>query len=131
MLEQKIEALTEEIAKLTKLLASGASVGGSSSTATAGKATGTAAGKAAAGKATGKTAGGAKSKHTRAEMQAALNEVKENFDTETAKALIKAAGFAKMADIPDDMIDEVYDAAKAKMAELEGGGDEGGGDDDI
>ena len=56
--------------------------------------------------------------HTREEMQAALVELKEKVDAASAKAVIsEAGGVAKMADIPDDKIDAVYDAAKAKIDE--------------
>ena len=54
--------------------------------------------------------------HTREEMQAALVELKEKVDAASAKAVIsEAGGVAKMADIPDDKIDDVYEAAKAKI----------------
>jgi hypothetical protein len=69
-----------------------------------------------------------KPKHTRAEMQAALNEVKEKFSPADAKGIIKDSGKVdKMSDIPDAAIDAVYDACKAKMGEGEGGGDSGDG----
>jgi hypothetical protein len=56
--------------------------------------------------------------HTREEMQAALVELREKVDAASAKAVISdAGGVAKMADIPDDKIDAVYEAAKAKIDE--------------
>lgn len=57
------------------------------------------------------------SKHTRAEMQAAMNELKEKKGAPEAKALIKeVGGVDKLADIPDDKIDACFDAAKKKLA---------------
>jgi hypothetical protein len=56
------------------------------------------------------------SKHTRAEMQAALSELKEKKGTEAARTVIKDVGGAgKMAEIPEDKIDAVYDAAKKAL----------------
>lgn len=67
----------------------------------------------------------AASTKTRAEMTAALGEVKEKKGTEAAKAIIKdVGGSAKMADIPDAKIDAVYNAAKAAVTD-------GAGDDDM
>ena len=57
--------------------------------------------------------------------------MKENFDVATAKALIKEAGFDKLGDVTEDKFDELYEAAKAKMAELEGDDGEEGGDDGL
>ena len=44
---------------------------------------------------------------------------------------IKAAGFDKLGDVTEDKFDELYEAAKAKMAELEGDDGEEGGDDGL
>lgn len=61
----------------------------------------------------------AKPKHTRDEMTAALVKLKDDCGKEHAAAVIKeVGGVAKMADIPDDKIDAVYDAAEAKHAEM-------------
>ena len=61
----------------------------------------------------------AKPKHTRDEMTAALVKLKDDCGKEVAAAVIKeAGGVAKMADIPDDKIDAVFDAAEAKHAEM-------------
>lgn len=68
-----------------------------------------------------------KSKHTRAEMTAALNEVKEKLGTTEAKAVIKSAGYDKMADVADKDIDTVYAAAKAKIEGEDDGSDNGDG----
>lgn len=54
------------------------------------------------------------SEHTREEMVAALEDLRAAKGKEIAKSVIaEAGGVAKMADIPDDKIDAVYDAAKA------------------
>ena len=60
-------------------------------------------------------------KHSKEEMTAALNEVKERFGTPVAKAIVTDVGnAAKMAEITDPkLIDACYDAAKAKLAEAE------------
>ena len=132
MLEQKIEALTAAVEALTAILTS---QGGAAATTTAPAATVKTEEKAPAAAdkpkrttTTKATAVADKPKHTKAEVQAAVNEVKENFDVATAKALIKEAGFDKLGDVTEDKFDELYEAAKAKMAELEGDGDEGGDD---
>jgi hypothetical protein len=86
---------------------------------------------AAAGKGGAATpaAAGKKGKHSKEDMQAALNDVKEKFGAGAAKEIISGTGgVEKMALIPEGKFDAVYDAAKAKMAEgEEGGGDEGDG----
>ena len=132
MLEQKIEALTTAVEALTAILTS---QGGAAATTAAPAATVKTEEKAPAAAdkpkrttTTKATAVADKPKHTKAEVQAAVNEVKENFDVATAKALIKEAGFDKLGDVTEDKFDELYEAAKAKMAELEGDGDEGGDD---
>lgn len=67
-----------------------------------------------------------KSKYTRDDMIAALNEVKEKKGVAEAKELIKSkGGVDKMADVPEAKIDAVYEAAKAAL----GAADEG--DDDM
>ena len=130
MLEQKIEALTTAVEALTAILTSqGGAAAAAPAAATAAKTEDKA--PAAADKpkrTTTKAAAADKPKRTKAEVQAAVNEVKENFDVATAKGLIKAAGFDKLGDVTEDKFDELYEAAKAKMAELEGDGDEGGDD---
>lgn len=118
MLEQKIELLTAAVLALTETMKGGVPAAADTPSAAA-PADKPKRGRPAATKA-------AAPEHSRSEMQAALNEVKENFDTATAKALIKAAGFDKMADVTEDKYDELYNAAKAKMGEL----DAGEGEDD-
>jgi hypothetical protein len=59
-----------------------------------------------------------KQKHTRDEMNTALNEVKDAKGIQAAKDLISTVGGVSLkADIPDDKIDAVYDAAKAAVEE--------------
>jgi hypothetical protein len=56
------------------------------------------------------------SEHSKEEMVAALTELKDTKGKDAAKAVIKdVGGVDKMADIPDDKIDAVYEAAKAAM----------------
>lgn len=62
----------------------------------------------------------AKPKHTRDEMEAALNALKDKKGIEAAKGVIKSAGGVdKKAEIPDDKVDAVFDAATAAAAEEE------------
>lgn len=120
-IEAKLDALTAAILGLTAAITSGASAG-----AAAGKTDKAAAIEKKADKPAA-TEKKAKPSISKAEMQAAVNEVKENFDTATAKALIKAAGFDKLADVTEDKFQELYDAAKEKIAELGGSGEGGDG----
>lgn len=54
------------------------------------------------------------SEHTREEMQAALAELKKEKGAPVAKEVISEhGGVEKMAEIPDDKIDAVYEAAVA------------------
>lgn len=55
------------------------------------------------------------STRSKAEMQAAVNEVKEALGTAKAKELIKKAGFDRLADVTEDKYDELYDSAKALL----------------
>lgn len=56
------------------------------------------------------------SEHTKEEMVAALTELRDTKGKDAAKAVIKdVGGVEKMADIPDDKTDAVYEAAKAAM----------------
>jgi len=64
--------------------------------------------------------------HSRAEMEAKLKEVQGAFDSATAKAIVKTSGVVKMAEIPEDKIDFVFNACVEKLAEA--GSEE---DDDI
>lgn len=63
-------------------------------------------------------------KHTKAEVHAALNELKELKGTKVAKDLIKKFGFDKLADVTEDKYDELYEAAK-RLIESEDGDDDG------
>lgn len=57
-------------------------------------------------------------KNTREAMAALLKQVKAKFDEDTAKGIIAdVGGVPKMAEIPDDKIDAVFDAATAKLEE--------------
>lgn len=67
-----------------------------------------------------------KNEHTREELVAVLQEVKEKFDIEATRALF--APIKKMAEIPESDIDAVYAKAKEKLAE-EAAADEGEDDD--
>jgi len=67
----------------------------------------------------------AKPGRTRAEMNAAVNEVKEIFGTSRAKKLIADAGFAKLAEVTEDKYEELYNAAKALIEEAEESDDAG------
>lgn len=95
-LEQALAANTAAVEALTAVLKAGA-----------GKTT------PAAGK-TEPAKSGYEAKFSKADMQSALNEVKEKLSTAEAKKLIKEVGGAdKMADITDPAtIDKVYEAAK-------------------
>lgn len=68
-------------------------------------------------------------KHTKEEMQAAMAECKEKCGMDVAKKIrAEVAKVDKLAELTDPKtIDAVYDAAKAAIAESEGGGE----DDDI
>lgn len=60
-------------------------------------------------------------KVTREQMTKALNDVKEAKGVDAAKGIIKDVGkAAKMADIADNLIEAVYNAAVEKLAEEEG-----------
>lgn len=63
------------------------------------------------------------SEYEREGMVALLAEIKEKTGSvDAARAIIKeVGGVAKMADIPEDKVDAVYLAAKAKIEEVDGG----------
>ena len=121
-LEQALADNTAAVLALTAALAKGAPA------ATAGASTDAKAETKTA--ATGKTTKTAKDtkpaapKHSREEVTAAVSEVKEKFDTDTARGLFQQYA-EKLKDVPDDKLDALYDAAKEKLAE---GDDEGSGD---
>lgn len=115
LLQNLIDAVNANTAAI-KAAGTGAAATAEAPTATAEKQTRTRAKKDEAAKPAGP-------KHTKAEMQAALNEVREAMGTAKAKELIKNAGFDKLADVTEDKFDELYDAAKALLAAEEG--DEG------
>lgn len=86
------------------------------------------AGKAGAAGKAGK-AGAAKPTHTRAELTAVMNELKESKGASVAKGLIKEVGGSdKLAEVADAKIDELVKAAKEALAEGDDGDD---GDDGL
>lgn len=99
-LEQALAANTAAVEALTAVLKAGggASAKGGTTTKT-------------------ETKSGYEAKYSKADMQGALNEVKEKLSTADAKKLIKEVGGAdKMADITDPAtIDKVYEAAKKAL----------------
>lgn len=127
--ELTLSAIVAAIAANTAAIeANTAALGGKAPAAKAEANTGakTTAAKPGAGKPKPETA--AKSVNTRAAMQSLLNDVKEEHGSAKAKELINdVGGVAKMSDIPENKIDEVFEAAKAVMAGEEAGGDEDGG----
>lgn len=72
----------------------------------------------------------AKPKHSREEMVAAVVKVKDDFGKPEAEALIKkySPDTGKIADVKDESIDALYDAAVARHEELSNAGPS---DDDI
>lgn len=121
-LEQAIATLNENVVALTKALTSAAtSASAAAPAAQTGKQTKPPADKAKT------TAPAYEPKHTKAEAQAAANEVKEQKGVQVAKALIKDLGYDKMVDIvkPED-IDKLYESAKEALGEATS--DEGDGD---
>lgn len=78
---------------------------------------------------TGTTGGAAKgNKHSLEEVTALMTKVKEKFDVETAKGIIKKYGGAdKLKDITDlSKLDAVFDAGTKKLAEEPASEPEGG-----
>ncbi len=116
-LEVKIETLTAAVEALTAAIAKG---GVAASTAPAASETPEKKTRNTAKKEEKTEAPTAKSKHSRDDVIAALNEVKEKKGVADAKAVIKtAAGVDKMADIPEEKLDAVYDAAKEALEDGE------------
>lgn len=107
-LEQKIEALTAAVEALT------AKINGAATAAAPAPAP-------AAAKAEKPAKAEYTPKHSKDDMTAALNEVKEKFGTPVAKAIVTEVGkAAKMAEITDPkLIDACYEAAKAKLEAAE------------
>lgn len=65
--------------------------------------------------------------NTREAMQALLSKVKEEKGAPAAKAIItETGGVAKMAEIPEDKIDAVFDAATAVLEADDDEGDDSG-----
>lgn len=63
----------------------------------------------------------AAAKITRAQVNAALGEVKDRLGTPAAKELIAEIGFQKMNDITEEKFQEAYDKAKAALEAPAGG----------
>lgn len=120
-IEQKLDALIAAIEANTAALkgakGSGSTDNGETEKGNTGKTTT---------KTTGKTTKTAyEPRHTKAEAQAAANELKEAKGTAAAKAAIKEVGFDKMGDIEKaEDWDKLYDLCKAAMGE-------GGEEEDI
>lgn len=124
-IEQNLEELTKAIDRLTKVIA----VAGGEVLNDAGKADSSASVKSEGkGKVTSRTSSKVEAKKTgvtKAQVTAVMQEVKETFDTATARSILKAHGFDKLADVTEESYQDLYDAAKAK---IEGEGEEGDGD---
>lgn len=107
-IEQKIEALTAALEANTAALKA---AGGTTAAAPA-------ATKPAAAAKTVKEPAKPACVNTREAMQALLKKVKEEKSADDAKGIIKeVGGVEKMADIPEDKIDAVFDAATAALEE--------------
>lgn len=115
------QALAENTAALNALAAimKGATVGVPAAAGTAEKAPRGAKGEKAEPAAPIKKPG-YEAKHTKAEAQAAANELKEAKGVAAAKAAIKAVGYDKLADIEKaEDIDKLYDLCKEQLGEEE------------
>ena len=124
-IEQTMQSLTEALnANTAALRGVPAAAGAAPASATS---NGAGKGKAAAAPAVG----GVKREHTRNEIIAVLNEVKDKLGTAAAKKLIKDKGGAeRIAEVPEGNFNTLYNAAKAAL----GGGaaeDEGDGGDGL
>jgi hypothetical protein len=123
-LEQAIQENTAALKELAAIMSKGAPA---AAAAPADKPAKPAKGKAEEAPAEKPAKKGYEPRHTKTEMQAAVNEVKELKGVPAAKALIKEVGYDKMADVEKaEDIDKLYDLAKAALGE-----DEGGGEGDI
>jgi hypothetical protein len=115
-LEQRIEALTAAIEANTAALLGGAGKADKAPAATAEKAAKTEKVEKAA-----KTEKAAyEAKHTKTEALAAIDEVKVKKGVPAAKAIIKAVGFDKLAEIvkPEDL-DKLYEESKKALEDAE------------
>jgi ketol-acid reductoisomerase len=103
-LEQAIETLTKAVQELTAVTKAG---GGKNTTQSSSE---------TSSKTETKKKETPKSEHSRTDMQAALNEVKEKKGMPAAKQILADHGDGKkMAEVADDKIDAVYKAAKAAL----------------
>jgi hypothetical protein len=104
-LEEALKANTAALIAMTAALAAGAGVSAAAAATTTPK---------PAKEKPAETPAG--SKHTRTEMNALLTEYKDKTDSvEKVRALM---GAKKMADVPDDQIDAVFEKATAALAKL-------------
>lgn len=114
LIQSLIEALNANTAALTGGAAASTTSTAADKPATTGKTT------------TGKTTKTTTPKGpTREEVVALLTKIKDERGAAEAKPLIEAAGVKKMAEIPDDKLKSVFEAATALLA----GGDDAGDDD--
>lgn len=118
LIQSLIEALNANTAALT-----GGAAASTTSTAAADTAKTTT---AAGGKTTKPKTTTAPKGPSREEVVALLTKIKDERGAAEAKPLIEAAGVKKMAEIPDDKLKSVFDAATALLA---GGADDSGDDD--
>ena len=127
---QKIETLIQNLN--AALNANTAALGGAA--ASTDNVAADAAATATTGKTTGKTTTTGKGKTTapkgptREEVVALLTKIKDEQGAAEAKPLVALAGVAKMAEIPDDKLKLVFDAATKKLA---GEDDDAGDDGDL
>lgn len=117
LIQSLIEALNANTAALT-----GGAAASTTSTAAADTAKTTT---AAGGKTTKPKTTTAPKGPSREEVVALLTKIKDERGAAEAKPLIEAAGVKKMAEIPDDKLKSVFEAATALLA----GGDDAGDDD--
>lgn len=117
LIQNLIAALNANTAALGGATAGEASTAAAETTTTTGKT------KPAAGKT--KPAATAPKGPTREEVVAVLTKVRDEHGAAEAKPLVALAGVVKMAEIPDDKLKLVYDAAVKKLA-----GEDGDGEDD-
>ena len=120
LIQSLIEALNANTAALT-----GGAAASTTSTAAADTAKTTTT-TAAGGKTTKPKTTTAPKGPSREEVVALLTKIKDERGAAEARPLIEAAGVKKMAEIPDDKLKSVFDAATALLA---GGADDSGDDD--
>lgn len=115
-LETLLQDLITAVNANTAALQGGATAGAVATAEPEAKAEKPAAAKATAAKAT--AAKVAKPKFSVEQASSLLLELKEAHGVEHAKAILTENGVAKMADMPVEKADAIYEAAKAKLEEL-------------